>query len=230
MIKQTLVLMSFLVASPVVVLADAPVHAQQRSNWQAFFQRIVSRSPLPRKRGGGREGLLGWQVLTPGSLSQQLWTLQPILVWRSQPNGKLIPDRAEILPAGSGSPIWSQRIQPSRTTPITAKLEPGRTYVLRFSKWNADLKKDEVIIGWDIEVMPTAQRQKVAAALNRLNKNLKPVERLQRRIEVLASFGLWSDVVQEIEQSKLSARDRQTAINDLLTQLEDSAGSTRIRK
>jgi hypothetical protein len=227
MIKQSLILMSFLTASPIIALVDfPPVQAQQRSNWQPFLQRVVSRSPLPRKRGGGRTGVFSWEVLSPGVWSKQLWTLQPSLIWRSEPNAKLVPDRAEILPAGSSSPIWSQRIQPNRTIPMMAKLEPGKTYVLRFSKRNADLQKDEVIADWDFEMMTIAQRQKVIIALNRLDKQLKPLERLQRRIEILAAYGLWSDVVQEITRSNLSASDRQTAIKELLTQL-DAAESNR---
>ncbi|BAU16084.1 hypothetical protein LEP3755_66510 (plasmid) [Leptolyngbya sp. NIES-3755] len=223
MMKQTLILMSFLVASPAIVLADSPaVQAQQQSNWQSFLRRVVSRSPLPRKRGGGRDPYYGWKVLTPGVQSKQIWALQPSLVWQSEPNASFVPDRVEILLRSSNSPIWSQRAQLNRTIPITAKLEPGKAYFLRLVKWNADLKKDETIVGWDFEVMSIAQRQKVTTALNRIDNKLKPLARLQRRIEVFASYGLWSDVIQEIDRSTLPARDRQAAMNELLTQLEDA--------
>ncbi|NJR50434.1 MAG: hypothetical protein HC780_13575 [Leptolyngbyaceae cyanobacterium CSU_1_3] len=223
MTKGTLILSSLLTLSLLtgftLFARSSTVQAQQRSGWQPFFQRIVSRSPLPRKRGGGRGD---WEVVSPGAWTKQLWTLQPSLIWRVNPAPKQLFDRVEIAQLGSRTPLWSQTIQPNRngTIPITLKLEPSKTYFVRFLKRNADLQKDEIVSAWEFQVMSIAQRQKVAEALDLLNKNLKPSELLQQRIEVFAKYELWSDAFQEIDRSTLSAIDRQTAIEHLLTQLK----------
>ena len=222
MIKRTLILTTLLSIS-LLSSFTVPAQAQQRSSWQPFFQRIVSRSPLPRKRGGGRTGL-GWEVISPGIWTKQLWTVQPIFIWQVSPNAKFLPDRIEILQMGAKSPLWSQPIQRNSngSIPIPAKLEPGRTYFVRFLSRNPDLQRYEVTIAWEFQVMSIAQRQRVTEALDRIDKNLNPSEQLQQRIEVFAKFELWSDAFQEIDRSSLSVTERQTIINQLLSQLKGS--------
>jgi len=223
-------LVTFPITGGIAFIDSPPAQAQQVSGWQQFFQRIVSRSPLPRKRGGGRDGN-DWVVLSPGNWTTQLWTLQPSFIWRFNRNTKLFPDRIEILQVGATSPIWSQAVQRNSPTtiPITAKLEPGKTYFVRLLRRNVDLKKDEVLTAWEVQVLSIVQRQKITAALDRIDPKLKPLDLLQRRIEVFAKYELWSDAFQEIEQSKLSSTERQTAIDALLTQLTRAEPSGRGR-
>lgn len=214
MIKRTLILTSLLTISLFTDANLLPAQSQPRSGWQPFFQRIVSRTPVPRKRGGGRGD---WEVISPGIWTKQLWTLQPSLIWRVS---KQLPDRVEILQAGSRTPLWSQTIQSGGTIPIAVKLEPSKTYFVRFIKRNADLQKDEVITAWEFQTLSIAQRQKVTADLDRIDKKLKPLDQLQRRIEVFAKYELWSDAFQEIDRSSLSSTERQTTIDQLLAQLK----------
>jgi hypothetical protein len=226
MTRQILILMSLLVTVPVAefvaFFSSPPAQAQQWSGWQQFFGQIVKRSPLPRKRGGGRDTMRAWETLSPGAWSQQLWTLKPSLIWRIDPDKLLFPDRIEIVPAGATAPIWSQKVsRSSKTTiPIPAKFEPGKTYSIRFIKFNPNRQKDEAMVAWDFQIMTIAQRQKVTAELELIDKKLKPSAQLQRRLEVFGKYELWSDAFQEIEQSSLSPTERQTAIEQLLTQLK----------
>lgn len=231
MIKRILLLTIALTYSPLPdFIAPPATHAQQPSDWQQFFQRVVSRSPLPRKRGGGRTGL-GWEVISPGVWSPELWAMQPRFIWRVRPNAKFVPDRVEILQMGANSPLWSQPLQrnSSRTIVISAKLEPGRTYWVRFLSRNADLQKDEVVIAWEFKTLSIAQRQTITKELDQINPTLKPVDFLQRRIEVFAKYGLWSDAFEDIDRSILSASDRQRMTDQLLTQLK-TATPSRTRK
>jgi hypothetical protein len=159
-------------------------------------------------------------MISPGAWSKSLWSLEPSLVWQLKPNSKQLPDRVEIVQLGASKPLWTQAIQRSSTIPITAKLEPGKIYFVRFLRRNADFQTDEVIIAWEVQTLSIAQRQKVTAALDSIDKTLTPSAHLQRRLEVFAKHELWSDAFLEIARSPLSVSDRQTAIDSLQAQLQ----------
>ncbi|BDM79647.1 hypothetical protein [Acaryochloris marina] len=164
-------------------------HVPTSSTFEAVFNSIFEmfkQRPEPSLVGRGNLCLI-----SPGVLGQTnvIWSSQPLFLWRGEVSNLLVRDY------DTDEVIWQRSdLTGKEQVAFDGKpLQSGQAYI-----WEAS--NSETTVRYEFEVMPSAERQLIAAELAKVKKSQNP--KLSQKHTDLNSAqyfgekGLWSDVFQ----------------------------------
>jgi hypothetical protein len=148
---------------PAVITVQPLRHSPPLLSQSDPNQQVVNRR-RPRRRLAGRGGIC---VVSPGLLerSNTLWTLQPLFLWRSDPN-TIIPQRLEVSDE-TGKIVWEASLTPTDQSALYAgePLIPGQIY-----QWRLEWSRQGIAESMDysFEIMSSARREQISQGLQSL--------------------------------------------------------------
>jgi hypothetical protein len=138
-------------------------------------------------------GTRGTCPIAPGLLGKRLiWHERPLFLWQGRGVELRVRDRA------TSQVIWRQALEAAQESAVysgTIPLQPGKLY-----QWQVTGRSDN----WHtFDMMPTAQRQTIAAELQSLERQQQsmgasPEAIALKKAEFFADQELWSDALQTV--------------------------------
>jgi hypothetical protein len=184
-----------------------PLLSQANPNQQAVNRR------RPRRRLAGRGGIC---VVSPGLLERNntLWTLEPLFLWRSDPN-TIVPERLEVSD-DTGKIVWETSLTPTAQSALYAgePLIPGQVYQWRL-EWSRQGMNEAM--DYSFEILNSARREQIYQGLQDLAQQTPSGISSEAVANAQATFlldqpeELWSDAFQIMQAlSNTSPEAQQT--------------------